>query len=409
MKVLRIDMSRIAQRLRAITDKEWLSGALLVLGYLVHWLVARVLPFKRRNPNLWVFGARNGVAFGDNAKYLYLHVVAHYPEIRPVWLARDRTVVCDLQRNGYEAYHIYSLRGIWLNLKAGVVIVTHGLQDINIPCSGGAQAVLLWHGTPLKRISWDAAFREEPWLVQAAHRYAHRVFKLVIAETEAAKPSFVSGLGVDPDTIVFTGYPRNDALTRHIPGAEIGTDRQAAHELKHFDESVPLLLYVPTFRDHGGKTALEWLDLTALDLFLDHIGGYCYLKAHPNEPSVNIEGYDRIRLVGNGTDIYPLLAAVDLLITDYSSIYFDFILLDRPVVFYPYDLERYRTEQGFYYNYEEVTPGPKAKNIEELKQQVTTELKSDTAVRERRELCKRFCQAGENRSEAVYHSIRARL
>lgn len=402
-------MGRIVRQLQAIINEERLSGALLVLSYIVHWIVARVLPFEQRDPDLWVFGARNGMAFGDNAKYLYLHVADHHSKIRPVWLARSRTVICALQRNGFEAYHVYSPRGIWLTFKAGVVIVTHGLQDINIPCSGGAKAVLLWHGTPIKRISWDAAFREEPWLVQAAHRYAHHAFDAVIAETEAAKPSFVSGLGVDPDKLVFTGYPRNDVLTRRILGAEIGTDRQAARELRNFDESTPVLLYIPTFRDHGGKTALERLDLTALEQFLDQIGGYCYLKAHPNEPSINTAGYDRIRLIDNGTDVYPLLAAIDLLITDYSSVYFDFILLDRPVVFYAYDLEQYRAEQGFYYDYEAITPGPKARDFEELERQVVAELDGDTAARKRRKLCERFCRADESRSEAVYQSIRAQL
>lgn len=395
----------IIRRLRAIIGRERLSATVLVFGCLAHWIIARVFPFERREPSLWVFGTRSRGAFVGNAKYLYLYTVTHHPEIRPVWLAKDRTVLRDLQQNGYEAYHIYSPRGIWLNLRAGVVIVTHGLRDINLSCSGGARAVLLWHGTPLKRISWDAAFREEPWPIQAAHRYAHRVLDLLTAETEAAKASFVSGLGVDPDTIVFTGYPRNDVLTRQISGADIGTDRQAVREIRDLDDSVPVLLYVPTFRDHGGEPALEQLDLASLECFLRRIDGYCYLKGHPDEPSVNVGNYSRIRLVNSGADIYPLLADVDLLITDYSSIYFDFLPLDRPIIFFAYDLERYRAERGFYYDYEAITPGPKVRNIEELTAQVAHELDDDTVARERRVLCEQFCQTNESRSEAVYESI----
>jgi hypothetical protein len=64
--------------------------------------------------------------------------------------------------------------------------------------------------------------------------------------------------------------------------------------------------------------------------------------------------------------VYPFLPHADALVTDYSSVLFEYLLLDRPIVFYPYDLDRYRRSRDFYYDYEKVTPGPRAADFEEL-------------------------------------------
>ncbi|MCP4220690.1 MAG: hypothetical protein GY765_39045, partial [bacterium] len=74
-------------------------------------------------------------------------------------------------------------------------------------------------------------------------------------------------------------------------------------------------------------------------------------------------------------DIYPFLPLADLLITDYSSIYFDYLLLDRPIVFFPYDLETYiNEERGLIFEYDRLTPGPHCFSREELEKEVFTAL-----------------------------------
>ena len=79
------------------------------------------------------------------------------------------------------------------------------------------------------------------------------------------------------------------------------------------------------------------------------------------------EDYSNIRVLDNESDMYPLFANVDLLITDYSSIFFDFLLTDKPVLFYPYDKDAYLTQdRSMYDDYDSVTPGHKAYNFEEL-------------------------------------------
>ena len=92
------------------------------------------------------------------------------------------------------------------------------------------------------------------------------------------------------------------------------------------------------------------------------------IKLHKNDYSVVLnQGYSNINLLDNTSDMYPLFATIDLLITDYSSIFFDFLLTNKPILFYPYDKETYLTQnRSLYDDYDSVTPGHKAYNFEEF-------------------------------------------
>lgn len=390
------------------TFRDCLNWALLVVGCALHWAVARLSRVWGRDPALWVFGARFGTTFADNAKYQFLHVAAHCPDIRPVWLSKDRSLVRELQRRGYEAHYTYSPLGMYLNLRAGVVLVTHGLRDVNLWCSGGARAVLLWHGTPLKHISWDSHFPREPLLVRLAHAYAHRVLDLVTVTTEAMVPLFASALRVDPGVIAVTGYPRNDALFESIPGADIGTDCTVHRAVETLAADHPVLLYLPTFRDSTEADALDALDFPALDALLDRYDAYLLVKTHPNDPlEPGAVASERIRCLPETTDSHLLLRHADALVTDYSSVFFDYLLLDRPVIFYAYDLDRYRFKRGFYFEYETVTPGPVVRTPAAFLRSVEQVLDGDADpyADERARVRERFCRVGAPRSEAVYEAV----
>ncbi|EMA39757.1 CDP-glycerol glycerophosphotransferase family protein [Halococcus hamelinensis] len=389
------------QRLRAALDR-----AFLVIGCLCHWVVAR-LPLTR-DPDLWVFGTRSGQGFADNAKYLYLHVAANHPEIRAVWLSTDPEVVETLRARGYEAHHTRSLRGLRANLRAGVVCVTHGLRDVTLALSGGARAVLLWHGTPLKHISWDSHFPGEPLPVRLAHSYAHDVLDRITIPAEAMIPAFVSGLHIDPEVLAVTGYPRNDALVGSIADDDIGLDGASLRAVEALAAEHRLVLSLPTFRD-SGESVFETLDTAALDELLERHDAYLLVKPHPNEPlEPGTLAGDRIRGLPERVDSHALLPLADALLTDYSSVFFDYLLLDRPVLFYAPDLDRYRAERGFYFDYDEVTPGPVARTNPELLAALDRTLgaEADGFAAERARVRERFCDTRPDRAERVFRTVR---
>ena len=337
-------------------------------SFLAEWALYRAVGDvdPPRDDSLWAFGAQGGAAFADNAKYLYLHAASECPDIRPVWLSKDSSVVAELQRAGFEAYHCYSPRGILLALRAGVVFLTQGHRDLAMPATAGAFAVLLWHGVPLKRISWDAGFRDLPRPVRRAHADMAEEFDLLTVPGEGVVDQFASGLRIGRERMALTGYPRNDALFGSIPGEEVGTAAAALARIRDLADRRTLVFYLPTFREWTDESAADRLDLPALDSFLGERDATLVVKTHPRDHLDLPEDLSNVVALPEATDVYPFLRDADALVTDYSSVYFDYLLLDRPIVFYADDLADYRARRGLYFDYESVTPGPVADSFAEL-------------------------------------------
>ncbi|WP_435154402.1 CDP-glycerol glycerophosphotransferase family protein [Haladaptatus sp. DFWS20] len=381
--------------------------------FLVQWvlyaLLKRLSGLWTRDETLWVFGARDGEAFVDNAKYLFLHVANERPGVRPVWLSKNRRVVRELRHSGYEAHHCYSFRGLLANLRAGVVLLTQGHRDVAMPCCAGAKTVLLWHGVPLKMISWDAEFPDEPAPVRALHEYLAGEFDRLVVPDENLTDVFESGLHIDRDRMIVTRYPRLDALFSTVEGSEIGTNETIQNRVRRLSRNHHLVFYLPTFRDDATRSPAEQLDFHALDAFLEEEDAIFVFKTHPRERFHPPPNLSRVVRLPEQCDAYPLLRYADVLITDYSSVYFDYLALDRPVVFYPYDREQYEETRGLYFDYDGVTAGPIASEFEELLDALARTLESDpdrTARREiRRELGGDVNRAGKQ-SAAVYDKIR---
>ncbi|WP_135830216.1 CDP-glycerol glycerophosphotransferase family protein [Halorussus halobius] len=391
----------LATRLATLADHLTTRLATLAdhLSVLAQWLLYRILlrleplrerlPGLGRDPALWAFGARGGEAFTGNAKYLYLHVAAERPEVRPVWLSKDPTVVSDLQSAGYEAYHCYSLRGLLLNLRAGVVLFTQGHRDLAMPCCAGAFAVQLWHGVPLKRISWDAEFPDLPRPVRLAHADMADEVDLLVVPGSALVDTFASGLRIDPDRMALAGYPRVDALEGAIPGEDVATDAGALARVRDLASDGRLVAYLPTYRARTDESVADHLDFAALDDVLAERDATLLVKAHPKESLDVPDDCSRVVSLPPGTDPCPLLRRADALVTDYSSAYVDYLALDRPLVFYPYDRDDYRARRGFYLDYDAVTPGPVAETFAGLLDGLDRALARPEADTERRRAVRR--------------------
>lgn len=375
-------------------------------------IVARLTRVAGRDDDLWVFGARGGETFGENSKYCFLHVAAERPEIRPVWLARDDEVIETVRDRGYEAYRVDSLRGRWVQARAGVVFLTHNFEDLDVRWTGGALTVMLWHGVPLKYISWDAELRALPWPVDAAVQSLFDCYDLVLATSESTLAPMVSAFHLPYDRYAPVGYPRTDALLGSVPDADAGRDDAALDTVRDLDGDV--VLYVPTFRDDPDDRAAARLDesaLARLDALCARRDAHFVMKPHPKETlSVDLAAHDRLHRLPGDCDLYSFLPLADVLVTDYSSVYLEYLLLDRPVVFYPYDLERYRDRRGLYYDYDAVTPGPRADDFAALLSALDRTLARETDdAAARAKLRDRFFDArSPNRSAAVVDLVRRR-
>lgn len=412
-----------------------LLGSVLVRG-LAHagFALAHLVP---RRPDLWVFGSWGGKRFADNARYLFLYC-ATVPADRPrcVWISDDPEIVRQLRQDGLEAHARRSVRGMWLSLRAGVYVFDFRSSDISYPLSGGALRVNLWHGIPLKRIERDIEDPQHPlrkarsaplltrllvrWLDPQVYESADHV----VATGPDPARFFQSAFGLRPEQVLLTGYPRNDALfdeswTRRASSARdeetlerLARDRAAGYRI---------VGYFPTWRDvalvNGGAPYPMRLPAEALEPVLAAHHAKLYCKVHQTARAVldGVDGRAHIELLPSQIDIYRLLPLMDLLVTDYSSVYFDYLLLDRPMMFYAPDLEEYRRLRTFYYDYDEATPGPKAFSDEELVRVLACMLADYDHAREtwredRRNVQVRVHTFVDGRSSArCYEAIRRRV
>lgn len=374
---------------RAVSALNTVIRSVLATGL---FLLSLVTP---RDNTVWVFGAKGGEAFVDNSKYLFLYTVADREHIRAVWLSRDDDVVTTLQKEGYEAYHTNSVQGMRLNLRAGYVFLSHGMPDVNRWCSGGATTVLLWHGIALKQIGRDG-YKQRKRIERVKRIIKDNVFDRydwILVPSEAMVKPFFSAFRISPERILPIGYPRNDVLAGSWSGHDPTADAVLNECYAELHRNGTVLLYMPTKHYETSERVVDQLRLFELDQWLAERDAYFLVKPHPAEPfDLGNEEFSRIISVPDGIDIYPLLQHTDMLITDYSSIYFDYLLLDKPIVFYPFDLEQYRSTRGFYLDYEEVTPGPISTNFDDLLKNIENILETDEYTAKRKSVRETFLQ-----------------
>ena len=348
-----------------------------------------------RSPHRWVFGSWYGLRFADNPKYFffYCHTLKDSP-VQAVWLSKNPDVVRAVRALGLPAYHRSSPRGLWHALRAGVYLLDCRLSDIHAMASRGALKVNLWHGVPPKKIERDIDQADHTINLAVRGSFLQRAilkvrrpelterYDAILATSDATADRFAGAFGIARDRIIVAGYPRTDDLLARAPSPFLpSAEREIVEEFKaHERAGRRVLFYMPTFRDWGNTAdrviPIAWEQLGRA---LQAHGGVLYCKLHPNDRAglPDLSGLTTIRILPSSVDPYPLLRHTHALISDYSSIFFDYLLLDRPMVFYPYDLEAYRTRsRGLYDEYDGVTPGPKAYDAASLERLLTRLLSS---------------------------------
>lgn len=382
-----------------------------------------------RSRNRWVFGSWYGLRFADNPKYFYFycHTLKDSP-VHAVWLSKNPAVIREIRALGLPAYHRSSPRGLWHALRAGVFLLDCRLSDVHAMASRGALKVNLWHGVPLKKIERDIDQADHTinlavrgtWLQRAVLKVRRpeltERYDAILATSGATADRFSGAFGVPRERIIVAGYPRTDGLLASDPSPFLpAAERAIVDEFsEHERAGRRVLFYMPTFRDWGNTAdRVIPIDWARLDAALHAHSGMLYCKLHPNDRAglPDLSALTNIRILPSTVDPYPLLRHTHALISDYSSIFFDYLLLDRPVVFYPYDLEAYRTRsRGLYDEYDTVTPGSKAYDADGLQRELIALLSSydEHASRyaaERAAVRRRFYEHVDDRASARLFNV----
>ena len=327
---------------------------------------------------LMIFGAYNGKSYACSPKAVYEYMVRNekYRDYQFVWFfdnpenyeflkSNRNTIVVKKGSSECEKY-LHKAKYWIFNFRA---------MDHWIP-SKNQIYVQCWHGTPLKRLGYDITNSDNAMNsvseIKSKYRTDAQRFNYMVSPCDFVTEKFTSAWNLQAvgkqEAVLEIGYPRNDFLKKCTREDVISIKKKLGLN----ESGKKIILYAPTWRDnqHDAEKGYVYRNPVDFDYLRDMLGEeYIILfRAHYLvADQFDFKAYEGfIYNVSAHDDINELYIISDILITDYSSVFFDYAILERPMLFYMYDMEEYRDEmRGFYLDIKEL-PGPVIKTEKEL-------------------------------------------
>ena len=344
----------------------------LCLNYLLY-VLSFLFP---RNKRKWVFGNYIIDQFGDNPKYLFLYVQRYHPDLRAIWITQDNRIYEELRQKGMEVHRKCSIRGFYHCLTAGVYIYNTFPQDINYFSSGGALLLNMWHGVGLKNIEFSitrgllaACYKEKKLSYRLHMPWRFKRPDYLLSSSPFQSLPFAKAFRIPVERCLNIGYPRNDVMLMPEE-VRLQLIRKYEHpdtipyidKLRKFDQ---VYLYMPTWRDSPTFLTDLGLEVARINQLMQAKNAVMILKMHVNTANIPAEGLSNIWILPWCLDVYTIFPYTHTLITDYSSVLYDYILLPaKSVILFVYDMERYLSEREFNYPFLPNVAGHLVKDLE---------------------------------------------
>lgn len=343
--------------------------------------------------NCILFESFFGKNYSDSPKYIYEYLAKNYPDkYKFIWVIDKKNTKIPYKHKKIKRFGIQYA----YYLARSKYFVFNGRQPEWVKKREGNIFLQTWHGTPLKKLVFDL---ED--INSASPKYKQQVYKqqkvwdYLIAPNAFSSETFRRCFMFE-NTMLETGYPRNDIL--HDPNRD-----KIAKRIKqqlHLPMDKKIILYAPTWRDDEYYTIGQYKFELHMNLnFMKEQLGKDYIILLRTHYFI-ADSLDVSELLGFAynlsryDDISDLYLISDILITDYSSVFFDYANLRRPMLFYTYDLEKYRDIlRGFYFDIEKEVPGPLLFTTEEIVEAVRNidQISSEYSQRYE-EFYHRFCE-----------------
>ncbi|CAI6326373.1 CDP-glycerol glycerophosphotransferase family protein [Bacillus subtilis] len=342
------------------------------LLFRVYSVLFQLLALLPRNNKLILFESYSGKQFSCNPRaiYEYLQENKDRYDYKLIW-SIDKRYMSALE--GVDVAYIkrFSLKWLWYMATAKYWI-TNSRLPLWIPKPKKTLYVQTWHGTPLKKLANDMDEVHLPGTTTEKYKqnFLREASKwdYLISPNAYSTEIFKSAFQFKKE-IIESGYPRNDILYSSNKESLI---KKVKQELG-INEEKKVILYAPTWRDNEFKKIGQYKFQLQFDLeeMKRELGDSVVILLRMHylvSEQFNLDKYnDFVKDVSLYNDIRDLYLISDLLITDYSSVFFDYINLKKPIVFFVYDLPIYRDSiRGFYFDFEQKTPGSLVQTSEEL-------------------------------------------
>ncbi len=350
---------------------------------------------EARDPETWVFGEWFGKRCGDSCAYFANYAAARDESLRLYWICEPGTDtgmldsrIIRVKKGSAEAEDV--LR------RAGAIFLNQTFEDVATEPNnryGSAVTLNFWHGFPWKKIGHDGDKREGGTVFRLYCRLLDPVMEaryfLTISDIYTEKLRTAFGVK-EEERLLRAGYPRNAGF---YDPAFITRSRAAVEEAICWvrgtleTSGLKIIAYMPTFRDAGDGAADLSVQLSDFGEYLEKENAVIIQKVHFVESARGAGAAGAGDGAGAGRilempelNAAVLMAAADVLISDYSSCVFDDLLLDRPIIQYVWDYERYRDrDRGVYFPLEEVRCGRAVRDVAELKDAIREALENPEA------------------------------
>ncbi|EME7175300.1 CDP-glycerol glycerophosphotransferase family protein, partial [Enterococcus faecium] len=303
----------------------------------------KILPIQK---NLIVFSSFGGRNYSGNPRVISERIHEKNLNYRIIWLIKKEAVITDLpdyvkriDTDSFLAtFYLYTAK-YWIDDSRKTIKYVKRKKQFYFQT---------WHGTPLKKIEFDAKDKLPKRYLAYAKKDSESITYLLSGNRYSSE-KYVSAFNIDPSKILEVGTPRNDKLA---------SSKEKVPNLKKKRINI---LFAPTFRNNikdNGITQLEWIGVDNLRKFFKEQRQELNFmtKFHPNvhrklatdSKSIEYMKKHQITLINDGIPLEILFEEIDVLITDYSSIFFDFALTKKPIILFNYDEKEYSLERGFY-------------------------------------------------------------
>jgi len=369
---------------------------------------------KSQNKNIFI----SSPDFSDNSFALFKYMLENYQNRQYIWLVdniNDRLLYIFMMKayinvpddvcNQVKILDKKSLLGMWVFVRSKYVFFTHGFYTgISLPKS--QIRVNLWHGMPLKAIGYLNKHGDNRTIPQGSY---------TIATSPKFQEIMSNVFDMHKNKVLITGQPRYDLLRdKQTCLSKFGVDKEK------YDK---IIFWAPTYRasldgkiKDGGNFSLNLNLLENLNQYAIQKNVYFVIKLHPMD-TLNREKFEKFSHVGiiknedmlkKSCQLFSLLKEVDILVTDFSSIYIDFLLLDRPILFFISDFSQYMKTRGFVVdNPAEWMPGKRVKTLIELYEALSELLVNKDTYGEERKVLRDMFHVYENKfSQRVIEGIK---
>lgn len=295
-----------------------------------------------------VYVVNDGRLYADSVRAIYEERLRRGDDRDHIWIVKDGAFVppgdATVVRAGSREHHEALARSRH--------IITNSFLPAWFRAREDQVVVQTWHGTPSKLIGNDQPHMNRDPKPPIWHRQAAEVrgWDLLLSQSPWATPVLRKAFGYKGE-ILESGLPRNDVLNSPDRDALAA----AVRERLGLAEGKRVILYAPTWRDYDRKNAMVKFDLAKAreSLGADH---EILVRAHPMQAPPAVP--DIARDVTTYPDVADLLLVADVLVTDYSSVMFDFACTGKPIVLYGYDLAKYSSKRGLHIDLPDQAPGP---------------------------------------------------